>query len=232
MTSSGTPYRFDKADGYAVVSLEPDLNNAQWSDIEKIGTDLLGQLGSLNSRAMLVDLSSLNYMGSAMVALIVRLWKSVKEDDGRMVVVNTDPNVFEVLKLAGLHKVWTVVETKEQGIKALGKRAPKTDGGSNTTVMIAGGIVLLIVVAGIAFWIGRMGSGSPPSSNSPPSDSASEEGTEEEAPAETDAEDESAAVRRGFEGLSLSVVASELSLHLPDAQEGATPTGDLLRRFI
>lgn len=217
MTSSGTPYRFEKADGYAVVSLEPELNNAQWSEIEKIGTDLLNQLSSVKSRAMIVDLSSLNYMGSAMVALIVRLWKSVKEDDGRMAVVNRDPNVFEVLKLAGLHKVWTIVDTKEQGIKALGKRAPSPDGGGNTWVMIAGGIVLLIIVAGIAFWFGRMGREGA-SGTTPPADSAGEDGVEEEAPAveeDAPAEEGNAALRRGTGILPSGQVATSTAADWP-----------------
>jgi len=182
VTSSGTPYRFEKADGYAVISLEPELNNAQWSDIERIGTDLLDQLNAIRSRAMIVDLSALNYMGSAMVALIVRLWKSIKDDDGRMVVVNRDPNVFEVLQLAGLHKVWTVVETREQSVKALGKRPAAIGGGGNRMMLVAVAVILLAVVAGAAFWLGRSGRDGP-APGAPEVDGAAGEGVEESEPA-------------------------------------------------
>jgi anti-anti-sigma factor len=190
VASSGIPYRFEKADGYAVISLQPELNNAQWADIEKIGTDLLNQLNTVRSRAMIVDLSSLNYMGSAMVALVVRLWKSVKEDNGRMVVVNRDPNVFEVLKLAGLHKVWTVVETREQSVKALGKRPAAAAGGGSRTALVVGIIALLAVVAGVAFWLGRMGrdsSAAPPAVEEP-----ADEAAEPAEDANTDADDKEA----------------------------------------
>lgn len=187
MASSGTPYRYEKADGYAVISLEPELNNAQWSEIEQIGTDLLAQLRELKSQAMIVDLSALSYMGSAMVALIVRLWKSVKEDDGRMVVVNRDPNVLEVLKLASLDKVWTIEETKDEAVRALGKRLrPAGSGGGGNSMLIVGvAVVLLILVAGIAFWAGRMGADDGTTPSLPTEESPTDE-TDSDAPAEAD----------------------------------------------
>ncbi|MCA9039000.1 MAG: STAS domain-containing protein [Planctomycetaceae bacterium] len=123
MTSTNQPYVFEQGNGYSVISLTPELNDAQWSDIEKVGSDLLDQLKDHKSPAFVVDLSSLNYMGSAMVALIVRLWKSVKDEKGRMIVVNREKLVFEVLELAGLHKIWVIVETREEALRKLGVRA-------------------------------------------------------------------------------------------------------------
>ena len=126
MTSSET-YRFEQFDGYSVITLLPHLNDSQWADIEKVGTELVDRLKTSENPRFLVDLSLLSYMGSAMVALIVRLWKSVKDTKkGRMVVVNQHEMVFEVLKLAGLHKVWTIVPTRDEGLKALGITARST----------------------------------------------------------------------------------------------------------
>lgn len=120
MTPVESPYRFEQADGCSVISLLPELNEAQWSDIEKVGNELLSRLNSAPTPKFLVDLSALNYMGSAMVALIVRLWKAAKERGGDMVVVNRHELVFEVLKLAGLTKLWNIVDSREKGLAELG----------------------------------------------------------------------------------------------------------------
>jgi anti-anti-sigma factor len=120
VTQVESPYRFEQTDGCSVISLLPELNEAQWADIEKVGNELLARLNSVPSPTFLVDLSALNYMGSAMVALIVRLWKATKERGGDMVVVNRHELVFEVLKLAGLTKLWTVVDSREKGLAELG----------------------------------------------------------------------------------------------------------------
>ncbi|QDU79186.1 hypothetical protein Pla110_08910 [Polystyrenella longa] len=139
VTSSNNPYYFEQGNGYSVITLTPELNDAQWSDIEKVGSDLLVQLKDHKSPAFVVDLSSLNYMGSAMVALIVRLWKSVKDEKGRMVVVNREKLVYEVLELAGLHKIWVIVETREEALKKLGFRASSlsSSGSSSATSSVS-----------------------------------------------------------------------------------------------
>jgi hypothetical protein len=71
-----------------------------------------------------------------------------------MVVVNRDAMVLEVLTLAGLHKVWTIVETRERGLQELGVSgggsfgtAPGT--GSARPLVIGGGVALLGAVVGL-----------------------------------------------------------------------------------
>lgn len=146
MSTSESPYRFESAEGYSVVSLQPELNDAQWSDFEKIGTEILEKLNSMQTPAFLIDLSSLSYMGSAMVALIVRVWKSIRERNGRMVVVNQHEMVFEVMKLAGLHNVWTIVGTRDEAVRALGMRA-KADGGEQGIALAVLGVVAILGAA-------------------------------------------------------------------------------------
>ncbi len=155
MTSSETPYRFETAEGYSIISLHPELNDSQWADFEKVGNEVIEQLNTMNPPAFVVDLSSLSYMGSAMVALIVRLWKAVSGRNGRMVVVNQHEMVFEVLKLAGLHKVWTIVETREEGLKQLGMKARPA--GSLSGGGAAGGSSTGMVVLGIIGVVGAVG---------------------------------------------------------------------------
>jgi len=124
VAESDTPYRIEDEADYCLIELRPELNKAPWGDIDRIGTALLERMqtrmkGNKHKAAFLVDLSPLNYMGSAMVALVVRLWKSTKDKNAQMVVVNRDENVLEVLQLSGLTQVWTIVETREEGFKAL-----------------------------------------------------------------------------------------------------------------
>jgi anti-anti-sigma factor len=121
-----SPCRFEEAETHCIIELKPELNKAPWGDIDSIGTSLVDRMRAYadgkgkKSAAFLVDLSPLNYMGSATVALVVRLWKLVKEKNGKMVVVNEDPTVLEVLRLSGLEDVWTIVDSPEEGFKALG----------------------------------------------------------------------------------------------------------------
>ena len=119
-TTSPAPYRIETNRGRVILALMPELNEVPWADIERIGAELVSRLQDLPNPALLVDLCALNYMGSAQVALVVRLFKTVKERGGRMVVANRDAMVQEVLTLAGLDKLWTISPSPEHGLKLLG----------------------------------------------------------------------------------------------------------------
>ncbi|GAB4142716.1 MAG: hypothetical protein Tsb009_13230 [Planctomycetaceae bacterium] len=120
MTLSENSYRFETYDGFSIVCLLPELNDVPWAEIEKLGNTLIEQMEKQKASAFLIDLNALNYIGSAMVALVVRLWKSAKEQNGKIAVVNSNTMVLEVLKLSGLDKVWTIVDSREEGLKAIG----------------------------------------------------------------------------------------------------------------
>jgi hypothetical protein len=64
-----------------------------------------------------------------MVALIVRLYKTVNSRGGKMVVVNQHELVQEVLKLAGLTKLWTILPNRQEAYSSLGVRATAASSG-------------------------------------------------------------------------------------------------------
>ena len=146
------PYRFSSASDYAVVSLLPALNDAQWSEIEQVGGDVLQQLDN-SEKPLVVDLTELTYMGSSMVALIIRLWKNyANSDSSRFAVVNTDETVREVLTLSGLANVWSIVTSREEAESSLGiaqNRAKESQTSMLTVVgCLAATIAVLAVVMG------------------------------------------------------------------------------------
>jgi hypothetical protein len=81
--SNQLPYRLEVDNRRATVTLLPELNEVPWADIERVGSEILSRIEPLSSPQLLVDLCSLNYMGSAQVALVVRMFKLVRQDGGR-----------------------------------------------------------------------------------------------------------------------------------------------------
>ena len=155
MASADTYYRFETNGNCSVITLLPELNDRQWADIDRVATELEDRLKQVPSPRLLLDLTPLSYMGSAMVALNVRLYKSVNGRNGQMVVVNQHELVNEVLKLAGLTKLWTIVDSREKGFSALGlkkARVAATTTGSDP-VSIQGNAIL---IAGIIGTIGAI----------------------------------------------------------------------------
>lgn len=107
-------------DGYSVIAFPKELATAHMADVREAGVRVMEQLSTVKDPACLVDLTALEYMGSSLVASIVRIWKAVREKNGRMVVVASNDRIADVLRATGLTKVWVVVSTFEAGVHALG----------------------------------------------------------------------------------------------------------------
>lgn len=157
MTEGQSLYRIEEHPGYIVLSFSPAMSEAQMSTVDSVGADVLQRLEPMPTPAIIVDLSSLKYMGSAMVALIVRIWKAVSGRDGNMVVVNNNEMVQEVLRIAGLEQVWTIVPTRGEAIRRLdGETAPAPAGATSGLVLLALGVLALAgALAGLILLLGR-----------------------------------------------------------------------------
>ncbi len=107
-------------DGYSVIAFPAELSMAHMEEVREAGLKIIEQLATVKNPACIVDLSALDYMGSSLVASIVRIWKTVKAQDGKMVVVASNEKIRDVLKATGLAKVWTIVNTFEAGVHSLG----------------------------------------------------------------------------------------------------------------
>jgi anti-anti-sigma factor len=151
VSAGETYYRFESVNGCSTVTLLPELNDKQWADIERVGSEIVERISAAPSPKVIVDLTQLSYMGSAMVALIVRLYKTVNSRGGKMVVVNQHELVHEVLKLAGLTKLWTIVGNRQEAYAALGIKG----GGSSGAGGFQGG-GMGIVAAGIVGTVGAL----------------------------------------------------------------------------
>ena len=150
--STTREYIYEAATGFSVITLDPCLAEAKWGDIERVGTELKAKLAEQKQPFCLLDLSKLEFMGSSVVALLVRVWKAVQERQGEMVVVKPNQFVKEVLDIAGLSKVWTICPSRSEGESVLGKLIPPVESNSTDIVIsflswIAAGMALIVLAA-------------------------------------------------------------------------------------
>ena len=149
-----TTCRFEELDGGVLaVGLRPELNEVPWTDIERIGSGVVGRVASRDRPRVLVDLSELNHMGSAMVALVVRIWKAATERNGRMVVVNRNDLVGEVLQISGLAGKWTIVPSRDDALSSFGaspRGAAAHGSRAGVALAVASGVALVVGLLAIA----------------------------------------------------------------------------------
>ena len=125
-----SPFHFERHENHGVVSFNPMINEGQWGTVMEVGHEILTHLENLPGPALVVDLSRLTYIGSPQVALLVRLWKSLKRVAGRMSVVCPPGTVRDSLSTAGLRSLWQIVETRQLALAAVGVEVEKVPAAS------------------------------------------------------------------------------------------------------
>ena len=103
-------YSYSETDDFVLVRIGDELASEAWSRVTLVLDELIGQLIRLKSRPILVDLSMLNNTSSAVVAAVVRIWRSIAAIDGRVIVLTPSAEALSTFALAGLVTKITFVE--------------------------------------------------------------------------------------------------------------------------
>ena len=105
---------------YSSVRFGSDLREMEWNSVESNTAAAITELQAAHTTKLLIDLSQMEMIHSGLVAALVRIWKSVESPEKAVVVVSPSAIVTEVLKSAGLQKLFPVVETREEAADVLG----------------------------------------------------------------------------------------------------------------
>jgi anti-anti-sigma factor len=82
--------------------------------------DLLDLLKQSPATNLVIDLGRGDYLGTAMLGAVVKLWKRVSQGGGRLALCNVSDNVWQVLRVTKLQTVWPIYGNRDQALAALG----------------------------------------------------------------------------------------------------------------
>lgn len=91
--------------------------------IDALAESMMHQLDLHPRISMVVDLSSVTNMSSAMLGKFVALQKAVKKGKGRLSLTDMAPGIFELFKMTKLHKLFDIKATAEEAVNFY-KRKP------------------------------------------------------------------------------------------------------------
>jgi len=119
-SSPDSPIRMQSQRKFNSVQFLPAGMTMNWHEVEAATTDVVRRLRESEHLSVMVDLSQMQMINSGLIASLVRIWKAMKERNGQFSIVSPNENVTEVLKTAGLWKLWSVVENREEAVYELG----------------------------------------------------------------------------------------------------------------
>lgn len=116
----GKLFELDLKPDCAVLAVSSQLSSYQLEDMQDVLDNVLQSLDGAKCAAVVIDLSNIEFLGSAQLTTLVRIWKSIKDRSGRMVVQTASPVITEVLHTAGLDTLWQIADTRPAAYLCLG----------------------------------------------------------------------------------------------------------------
>jgi anti-anti-sigma factor len=80
------------------------------------------KLGHKTISGLILDLSALDYLGAEVIGAVVALARKMEDGGGRAVLCCAAPQLSEALTKMGLHRLWTIFDTREEALASIQAR--------------------------------------------------------------------------------------------------------------
>jgi anti-sigma B factor antagonist len=78
---------------------------------------------------LVVDLTDTTFLDSTALGVLIGTVKRLRMRDGRLTLVNTDPNIAKTFDITGLDQIFTICSTREAAVAALDSAEPAPQAG-------------------------------------------------------------------------------------------------------
>ncbi len=108
--------------GVTVVTLGPEYENLEESQLETLKGSLLDVAERAEPPLVVLDLSQLRFFGSALIEALFRVWNHLKErPGGRLSLCGLTSYCREVVEITHLDQLWSIFETRDEAVRAFKK---------------------------------------------------------------------------------------------------------------
>ena len=112
-------YRHSKSGTVNVVDLS--LPHAlDIDEFDRLNESMLELVRSEAEGQWVIDLSQLDYMGSAALGLLVNLRQQIKQSGGRLVLCGLSPRMMLIFKTCCMEKLFRIVKSRKDAISLAG----------------------------------------------------------------------------------------------------------------
>ncbi len=108
-------YQTREERGVVIVAFEGDVDLQSSPEARKVLLESVGR-----GMAIMVDLSEVGYIDSSGVASLVESFQAARKAGQNLVLVSVSDGAKRVLELARLDKVFTICDSLDDGIAAIG----------------------------------------------------------------------------------------------------------------
>jgi anti-anti-sigma factor len=102
-----------------IVTPQTNLRELDFLNIEDGARDILNLLKSAPIKNVIMDFHKTDYYGSTALGFFVKLWKRIRERNGKLIFCNLSEHELEVLQVTKLDALWSICTTKDEAKQSL-----------------------------------------------------------------------------------------------------------------
>jgi len=87
------------------------------TEFDRLNESLLGLFDAKGPKGWVIDLTSVQYMGSAMLGMMVNFRQRVQSIKGRLVLCGVSPRLGEIIRTCCMDRLFPIAKTRAEAIK-------------------------------------------------------------------------------------------------------------------
>jgi anti-anti-sigma factor len=119
MTAATGAFEVEREGQTLIVTPLTDRRELDFQEIEAGARDILDVLGNDTIKNVVLDFRQTDYYGSTALGFFMKLWKRVREGDGRMAFCGVSDHERDILKVTNLDGLWPICSSREEALKAV-----------------------------------------------------------------------------------------------------------------
>jgi len=102
-------------EGRHVVAVRGEIDLFTAPELKKTLADAIEN----GATRVVVDLGETTFLDSTALGVLIGAVKRLRQRDGQLVIVNTDPNIQKTFEITGLDQIFTIVDSRDAAVTAL-----------------------------------------------------------------------------------------------------------------
>jgi anti-anti-sigma factor len=111
--------RVSQVDGVTVFQVDREYDSLDDRTVAEFSAQLTSAIQPDHPPLLLLDLSDTTFIGSSFLGVLVRVWKRIRERNGRMALCHVNEICGEVLHASKLDTIWDIYSTRDAAVRAL-----------------------------------------------------------------------------------------------------------------
>ncbi len=110
---------FKVTDAVAIRVIELELpETLDIDEFDRLNENMLREFTASEGRWIL-DLTKVEYIGSAVLGMIVNIRQHVKSNKGKLVLCGMKPRLAEIFRACSMERLFTIAKTRQDAVKKL-----------------------------------------------------------------------------------------------------------------